>query len=115
MSHETECCENHEIQAEQKHCCSGARHKERDAETKKALRNRLKRIEGQIRGLEGMLEENAYCPDILVQVSAVNSALNSFNKELLAQHIKSCVVDDIKKGDDATVDELVCVIQKMMK
>ena len=96
-------------------CCCEKRHKERDEKTKKALMNRLKRIEGQIRGIEGMLEENCYCPDILVQVSAVNSALNSFNKELLAQHIKSCVVEDIKSGDEATVDELVTVIQKIMK
>ncbi len=100
---------------DKKKCCCDKRHKERDEKTKRGLMNRLKRIEGQIRGIEGMLEEDAYCPDILIQVSAVNSALNSFNKELLAQHIKSCVVDDIKKGDEATVDELTAVIQKIMK
>ncbi|WP_281073072.1 metal-sensing transcriptional repressor [Catenibacterium sp. co_0103] len=82
---------------------------------RKKLMNRLKRIEGQIRGIEGMVEKDAYCPDILVQVSAVNAALNSFNKELLAKHIKTCVVDDIKEGHDETIDELVKVLQKVMK
>jgi DNA-binding FrmR family transcriptional regulator len=77
--------------------------------------NRLKRIEGQIRGIEGMLEKDAYCPDILIQVSAVNSALNSFNKELLAQHIRSCVIEDVRNGQEETIDELVGVIQKIMK
>ncbi len=97
------------------HCCGVHDHKDRDPEEKKKLMNRLKRIEGQIRGIEGMLENNAYCPDILIQVSAVNSALNSFNKELLAQHIKSCVVEDVREGCDDTIDELVKVIQRIMK
>ena len=79
------------------------------------LMNRLKRIEGQIRGIESMLENDAYCPDIMIQVSAVNCALNSFNKELLAQHLRSCVVDDIRAGKDESIDELVRVLQKVMK
>lgn len=99
---------------DKKDCCS-ERHKDRSEEEKKKLMNRLKRIEGQIRGIEGMVEKDAYCPDILVQVSAVNAALNSFNKELLAKHIKTCVVDDIKEGHDETIDELVKVLQKVMK
>lgn len=99
---------------DRKECCS-ERHKDRNEEEKKKLMNRLKRIEGQIRGIEGMVEKDAYCPDILVQVSAVNAALNSFNKELLAKHIKTCVVDDIKEGHDETIDELVKVLQKVMK
>lgn len=94
-------------------CCK--KHKYRDEEEKKKLLNRLKKAEGQIRGIEKMVEESAYCPDILIQVSAVTSALNAFNKELLASHIKSCVVDDIKKGNDEVIDELVSVIQKTMK
>ena len=77
--------------------------------------NRLKRIEGQVRGVEKMLENNAYCPDILTQVSAINSALNSFNKELLASHMKSCVVNDIRAGKDDTVDELIALLHKLMK
>nr|WP_039883840.1 MULTISPECIES: metal-sensing transcriptional repressor [Mogibacterium] len=81
----------------------------------RSLMNRLKRIEGQIRGIEGMLERDAYCPDILIQVSSVNSALNSFNKELMASHIKGCVANDIRNGDDETIDELVKVMQKLMK
>ena len=96
-------------------CCCSERHKDRSEKEKKKLMNRLKRIEGQIRGIEGMVEKNAYCPDILIQVSAVNAALNSFNKELLAKHIKTCVVDDIKEGHDETIDELVKVLQKVMK
>jgi len=93
----------------------GPRHKERSEEEKKALLTRLRRAEGQIRGIEKMVESGAYCPDILVQVSAVTSALNSFNKELLACHIKSCVAEDIRAGKDETVDELCRVLQKLMK
>lgn len=100
---------------DKKDCCCSERHKDRSEEEKKKLMNRLKRIEGQIRGIESMVEKDAYCPDILVQVSAVNAALNSFNKELLAKHIKTCVVDDIKEDHDETIDELVKVLQKVMK
>jgi DNA-binding FrmR family transcriptional regulator len=77
--------------------------------------NRLNRIEGQVRGIKRMLENDAYCPDILVQAAAVNAAVNSFNKELLASHIRSCVINDIREGKDETVDELVCTLQKLMK
>ena len=76
---------------------------------------RLNRIEGQVRGIKKMLEEERYCVDILTQVSAIQSALNSFNKELLSRHIKSCVVHDIRMGDDQVVDELCETIQKLMK
>ena len=79
------------------------------------MMNRLSRIEGQVRGIKGMLEKDAYCPEILVQVSAVNAALNSFNKVLLANHIRTCVADDIREGKDETVDELVKVLQKLMR
>ncbi len=95
------------------HC--GARHKERTEEERKALLSRLRRVEGQIRGIEKMVESGAYCPDILVQVSAATSALNSFNKTLLACHIKSCVAEDIRSGNEETVDELCRVLQKLMK
>lgn len=94
-------------------CC--CRHKERSPEEYKALLNRLNRIEGQVRGIRGMLEKEAYCVDILVQVAAANAALNSFNKVLLANHIKTCVTDDIRAGKEETVDELVKVLQKLMK
>lgn len=95
--------------------CEHCRHKERSDKEYKDLINRLSRIEGQIRGIKGMVEKGAYCPDILIQVSAVNAALNSFNKVLLANHIKSCVTADIKAGKEETVDELVTVLQKLMK
>ena len=91
------------------------RHKHRPEKEYRELMNRLKRIEGQIRGIEGLLEKNAYCPEILIQVSAVNSALNSFNKALLASHIRTCVAEDIRRGDDGTIEELVRVLQKLMK
>jgi DNA-binding FrmR family transcriptional regulator len=91
------------------------RHKKRTAEEQKDLLVRLKKAEGQIRGIEKMVEEDAYCPDILIQVSAVTSALNSFNKELLACHIRSCVAEDIREGKDESIDELVKVLQKLMK
>ena len=99
---------------EDKKCCC-ERHKERSPEEYKALMNLLNRIEGQIRGIKGMVENGAYCPDILVQSAAVNAAVNAFNKELLASHIRSCVVNDIRDGKDEVIDELVCTLQKLMK
>ena len=96
-------------------CCCSTRTKKRSPEEFKILSNRLNRIEGQIRGIKKMLENNAYCPDILIQVSAVNAALNSFNKVLLAEHINSCVVNDIKDGKTEPVGELVEILQKLMK
>lgn len=100
---------------EEKHFCSCHKTKIRSEKEYRALINRLSRIEGQIRGIKKMVEEDAYCPDILIQVSAANAALNSFNKELLSQHIRTCVTDDIREGRDETVDELVTVLQKLMK
>ncbi|MDD6798783.1 MAG: metal-sensing transcriptional repressor [Clostridia bacterium] len=81
----------------------------------KSLINRLNRIEGQIRGIKGMIERDAYCTDILVQSAAVSAAVNAFNKELLANHIKSCVAEDIRAGKDEVIDELVVTLQKLMK
>lgn len=95
--------------------CTCHKTKERPAKEYQSLSNRLSRIEGQIRGIRGMLEKNAYCTDILTQVAAVNAALNAFNKELLASHIRTCVADDIRKGKDEIIDELVCTLQKLMK
>lgn len=94
--------------------CSG-KYKERDEKEFKDLMNRLKRIEGQVRGVEGMLENNAYCTDVLIQVSAITSALNSFNKALLANHMKTCVAQNIREGNDDVIDELVVTLQKLMK
>lgn len=94
--------------------CSG-KTKQRNDKEKKDLMNRLKRIEGQVRGVENMLENDTYCTDILVQVSAINAALNSFNKRLLATHIKSCVADDIRNGNDDVIEELVDTLGKLMK
>ena len=95
--------------------CCNHKTKERSEKEYKSLMNRLNRIEGQIRGIKRMLEEDAYCTDILVQSSAVTAAINSFNKELLANHIKTCVADDIRAGKDETIDELVALLQKLMK
>ena len=99
---------------ENKDCCC-KKTKQRSEEEYKSLIHRLNRIEGQIRGIKGMVERDAYCPDILIQVAAANAALNSFNKVLLANHIKTCVTTDIKDGKEETVDELVKVLQKLMK
>ena len=96
-------------------CCKCNKKKHRSPEEYRLLINRLNRIEGQIRGIRNMLEEDAYCTDILTQVSAVRAALNSFNKELLEKHIKSCVADEIRKGNDSVIDELVTTLQKLMK
>ena len=100
---------------EQECCCCSDKRKERPEEDRKKLIHRLNRIEGQIRGIRGMVENQAYCTDILMQVSAVNAALNAFNKELLADHIRTCVSDNIRKGKDETIDELVITLQKLMK
>ena len=96
-------------------CCCGQKKKERSPEEFKKLIHRLNRIEGQIRGIRKMLENDAYCPDILIQSAAVNAAVNAFNKELLASHIRSCVANDIRAGHDEVIDELVSTMQKLMK
>ena len=97
----------------EKTCCKKT--KERSPEEIKRLIHRLNRIEGQVRGIRGMVEKNAYCPDILTQTAAVNAALNAFSKELLAEHIRTCVTRDVREGKDETIDELLSTLQKLMK
>ena len=108
---------------EKNKCCAPAS-EEREGETRlrrrtpeeyKKLCNRLSRIEGQIRGIRRMLDESAYCPDILTQAAAANAALNAFSRELLSQHIRSCVVNDLQEGKEETVDELLDTLGKLMK
>ena len=99
---------------EQQACCAH-KTKQRGEEEYKRLIHRLNRIEGQIRGIRGMVEKNAYCTDILVQVAAVNAALAAFSRELLENHIKACVVRDVREGKDETIDELLSTLQKLMK
>lgn len=94
-------------------CCEKVKH--REEKEYKSLVNRLNRIEGQIRGVKKMVEEERYCVDILTQVSAVQAALNAFNKELLSNHIQTCVVEDIRQGNEEVVNELCDTIQKLMK
>jgi DNA-binding FrmR family transcriptional regulator len=89
--------------------------KHRTPEEVRKLSNRLSRIEGQIRGIRSMVEKNAYCPEILVQCSAVTAAMNAFNRELLASHIRTCVAEGIREGKDDVIDELVFTLQKLMK
>ena len=96
-------------------CMQCARTKMRSDEEEKKLINRLNRIEGQIRGIRGMVEKKAYCPDILVQCAAVSAALNAFNRELLSEHIRTCVTEDVRRGNDETVEELLTVLHKMMR
>lgn len=95
--------------------CPCHKHKHRTEDERRLLINRLNRIEGQIRGIRGMVENDAYCPDILTQATAASSALRAFSRELLASHVKSCVVTDIRDGRDDVVDELCRVLEKMMK
>lgn len=102
----------HENCTQCQHC---KKTKERSPEELRSLMNRIKRIQGQLRGIESMLENNAYCTDILIQVAAANAALNSFNRELLSSHIKTCVAQNIREGKDDVIDELLVTLQKLMK
>lgn len=102
------CCHNVEVDQDKKVTI-------RSEDNKRKMINRLHRIEGQIRGLEAMVEKDAYCNDILQQSAAVNAAINAFNRELIANHMKSCVARDIREGNDEVVDELVATLQKLMK
>ena len=95
--------------------CKNHKIKIRDDKEFKSLINRLNRIEGQVRGIKGMVEDNAYCTDILIQASAVNAAVNAFCSELLSNHIKTCVTEDIRNGSTETVDELLTTLKKLMK
>lgn len=95
--------------------CACHKIKERTEKESKQLINRLSRIEGQIRGIRGMVEKNVYCTDILMQVAAANAALNAFTRELLSNHIRTCVAEDIRSGKDETIDELLQTLQKLMK
>lgn len=102
---------------EVKCCCCGGNVKktERAEKDKKKLVNRLSCIEGQIRGIKKMIENDAYCNDVLIQSAAVGAAINAFNRELLSNHIHSCVVRDIREGKDEVVDELMVTLQKLIK
>ena len=100
MEHECSCC---------------GKTTERSEEERRKLIHRLNRLEGQIRGIRGMVEKDAYCADILVQSAAVSAAMNAFNRDLLANHIRTCVTRDIRDGKDDVIDELVQTMQKLMK
>ncbi len=104
---------------QEQNCCGSAecclKHKHREDKEYKDLIHRLNRIEGQVRGIRSMVEEERYCVDIITQVSAVTSALNAFNKALLSQHIKTCVADNIRNGNDEVVDELCETLKKLMR
>lgn len=100
---------------EEKTVCACCKTTDRSEEEKRRLIHRLNRIEGQIRGIRGMLERDAYCTDILTQCAAVNAAVNAFNRDLIASHIRGCVVRDVREGKDEVIDELVDTLQKLMK
>ena len=101
--------------SEPKRCSCCEKHTLRAQEEKKKLLNRLRRIEGQVRGLQAMVEADAYCDDVLTQSAAVNAAINAFNRELLAEHLRTCVTRDLKNGHEEIVDELAATLQKLMK
>ena len=100
---------------EETNCCCSGKKKERTEEEYRRLIHRLSRIEGQVRGIRAMVEKGAYCTDILTQSAAVAAALNAFNRELLGDHIRTCVADDIRDGRDEVIDELMDTLQKLMK
>ncbi|MBQ1926491.1 MAG: metal-sensing transcriptional repressor [Proteobacteria bacterium] len=105
-------CENIDLHPQEQCQC---KHKHRSENERKTMINRLRRIEGQVRGLEKMVENDAYCTDIVTQVSAVQAALNAFSKQLLANHIQTCVIQDIRSGKDEVVEDLIHTIHKLMK
>lgn len=109
MENEHNCC--CEVQCN----CESCKKKKRTEEEQKKLINRLNRISGQINGIKNMIENDAYCVDVITQVSAASAALNSFNKELLSEHIRTCVAENIRNGNDSVVEELVNTLLKMMK
>lgn len=115
MATDKDCCSTAEDSACTHECGCCEKKKERTPEEYKALTNRLNRILGQVNGIKGMLEKDAYCVDIMVQVAAVNAALNAFNKELLASHIRSCVAENIRSGNDEVIDELIDTLGRLMK
>ena len=96
-----------------KPCCEKSTH--RTEEQRKALIHRLNRIEGQIRGLRGMIEADAYCTDVLTQSAAVNAAVNAFNRDLIAAHVRGCVSKELKAGNEAVVDDLICTLERLMR
>ena len=96
-------------------CACTEKKKLRGGDERTELVHRLNRIEGQIRGIRGMVERDAYCTDILTQVSAANAALSAFSRVLLAEHIRTCVTQDIRSGRDETVDELIETLRRLMK
>ena len=101
---------------DEKNCCHcSQRKKERSPEEYKKLIHRLNRIEGQIRGIRSMVENGAYCPDILIQSAAVKAAVDAFDRELLASHLRTCVVEDIRAGKDEVIDELLMTLHKLMR
>ena len=100
---------------EPKRCSCCEKHTLRAQEEKKKLLNRLRRIEGQVRGLQAMVEADAYCNDVLTQSAAVNDAINAFNRERLAEHLRTCVTRDLKNGHEEIVDDLAATLQKLMK
>ena len=112
--YEDAAAETAQAEVETLHACC-CRHKKRSEEEYKSLIHRLNRIEGQIRGIRGMVEKDVYCADILVQVAAANSALNAFSRELLSQHVRTCVADDLRAGSDEKLDELLKLLPKLMK
>ncbi len=98
---------------EQPSCCE--RTTERNETLKSGLESRLNRIEGQIRGIKGMVESDVYCDDVLIQISAAQAALNAVSKIVLKDHVKGCVVDRITKGDKEIADELIVTIGRLYK
>ncbi len=101
--------------SEEMTCPRCERTKQRTEAEKKAMLNRLSRVEGQIRGIRGMVERDAYCPDVLTQVAAASAALNSFARTLLSDHIRTCVTEDVRRGSDEAVEELLDMLQKFMR
>ena len=100
---------------DEKTCCCSQRKKDRPEEERKKLIHRLNRIEGQVRGIRGMVESGTYCPDILIQSAAVKAAVDAFNRELLDSHLRTCVVEDIRAGKDEVIDELLMTLHKLMR
>ncbi len=98
-----------------KECCYSERKAHHPADFKKKLINRLNRIEGQVRGVRKMIDQDVYCDDVITQITAIRSALSGLSKELFEAHLSSCILEQIQSGSDEIMEELKLTVRRLLK